>query len=124
MSNKLIQPHGGELLNLYCNSNEIENLKNDAINFKSHTLSDRQLCDLELILNGAFSPLDGFMDEESNNSVLDSNRLKDGTIWPIPILLDVSQEFSESLEINDKLALRDKEGYLITNSKYFRQMEI
>ncbi len=108
MSNKLIQPHGGELLNLYCNSNQVENLKNDAVNFKSHTLSDRQLCDLELILNGAFSPLDGFMDKESNNSVLDSNRLKDGTIWPIPILLDVSQKFSESLEINDKLALRDK----------------
>tara|TARA_Y100001970_G_scaffold30286_1_gene37577 strand:+ start:1046 stop:2764 length:1719 start_codon:yes stop_codon:yes gene_type:complete len=113
MSNKLIQPHGGELLNLYCNSNEIESLKNEAVNFKSHTLSDRQLCDLELILNGAFSPLDGFMDQESNNSVLDSNRLKDGTVWPMPILLDVSLEFSDSLKISDKLALRDKEGYLI-----------
>ena len=113
MSNNLIKPHGGELLNLYCNSTEIEKIKNESVNFKSHTLTDRQLCDLELILNGAFSPLNGFMDQESNKSVLDSNRLKDGTIWPIPILLDISLELSEGLEINDKLALRDKEGYLI-----------
>ena len=103
MSNKLIQPHGGKLLNLYCNSKDVENFKNEAINFQSHTLTDRQLCDLELILNGAFSPLDGFMDQESNNSVLDSNRLKDGTIWPMPILLDISLELSEGLEINDNL---------------------
>ena len=95
MSNNLINPHGGELLNLYCNSKDVENFKNEAINFQSHTLTDRQLCDLELILNGAFSPLDGFMDQESNNSVLDSNRLKDGTIWPMPILLDISSELSK-----------------------------
>ena len=113
MSNNLINPHGGKLINLYCNSKDVENFKNEAINFQSHTLTDRQLCDLELILNGAFSPLDGFMDQESNNCVLDSNRLKDGTIWPMPILLDISSELSKDLNINDKLALRDKEGYLI-----------
>ena len=64
------------------------------------------------------------MNEESNNSVLDSNRLKDGTIWPMPILLDISSELSKNLKINDKLALRDKEGYLIAILTHFRQMEI
>ena len=56
MTNKIIKPHGGELLNFYCDSNNSNQYKNDAVNYNSWTLTDRQLCDLELILNGAFSP--------------------------------------------------------------------
>jgi len=110
MSNNLIKPHGGKLINCYYDKNESEQCKNNAVNYISHTLTDRQLCDLELILNGAFSPLDGFMRQECYNSVLKNNRLSDGTVWSIPIVLDVKSDLADKVEINDKLALRDKEG--------------
>ena len=113
MSNNLIKPHGGKLVNCYCNKNESEQHKNDAVNYISHTLTDRQLCDLELILNGAFSPLDGFMCNDDYESVLDKNRLTNGSIWPMPIILDVKTDLADQVQINDNLALRDKEGYLI-----------
>ena len=110
---ELIKPHGEKLINSYCDSNESNQYKNNAINYQSWTLTDRQLCDLELILNGAFSPLDGFMSQRCYNAVLDSYRLLDGTVWPIPIILDVKLDLAVTVGINDKLALRDKEGYLI-----------
>ena len=113
MSNNLIKPHGGNLINCYCDQNESQQYKNNAVNYISHTLTDRQLCDLELILNGAFSPLDGFMNQECYYSVLQKNRLLDGNIWPIPIILDVKSDLADKVQIEDKLALRDKEGYLI-----------
>lgn len=109
----LIKPHGKKLINRYCNDIESKQYKIDAINYQSWTLTDRQLCDLELILNGAFSPLDGFMNQECYNSVLDSNRLLDNTIWPMPIILDVESDLAEKINPTEKLALRDKEGYLI-----------
>ena len=56
----------------------------------SLVLNERQLCDLELILTGGFSPLEGFLSEADYNSVLDHMRLTDGTLWPMPINLDVS----------------------------------
>ncbi|MAR15053.1 MAG: adenylyltransferase [Candidatus Marinimicrobia bacterium] len=113
MSNELIKPHGKKLVNCYCDPSELNKYKSDAINYSSYTLSDRQLCDLELILNGAFSPINGFMNQEDYNSVLENNRLSDGTVWPMPIVLDMKIELAKSVNINDKLALRDKEGYLI-----------
>tara|TARA_B100000614_G_scaffold79726_1_gene71105 strand:+ start:1359 stop:3131 length:1773 start_codon:yes stop_codon:yes gene_type:complete len=113
MNNQLIEPHGGKLVNCYCKSSEVEKYKSDAVNFKSYTLNDRQLCDIELILNGSFSPIDGFMNQDNYNSVLDNNRLVNGIIWPMPIVLDVSKQFADELSIDDKVALRDKEGYLI-----------
>jgi len=113
MLNQLITPHGGELVNCYCNNNESNQYKDNAVNYQSWTLTDRQLCDLELILNGAFSPLDGFMNQECYNSVLEGNRLLDGNIWPMPIILDVKLDLADKVKNKDKLALRDKEGYLI-----------
>ncbi len=113
MSNELIKPHAGKLINCYCDNSKVQEYKDRAVNYSSHTLTDRQLCDLELILNGAFSPLDGFMVQKDYNSVLDNNRLSDGNIWSIPIVLDIQFKLADSISINNKLALRDKEGYLI-----------
>ncbi len=113
MSNKLINPHGGSLINCYCDNTESNQYKSKAVNYQSWTLTDRQLCDLELILNGAFSPLDGFMNQECYNSVLENNRLLDNNVWPMPIILDIKSDIADKVEINDNLALRDKEGYLI-----------
>jgi sulfate adenylyltransferase len=113
MAEKLINPHGGNLINGYCHTSQSKKYKNQAVNYNSWTLTDRQLCDLELILNGAFSPLDGFMCKDDYDSVLDNNRLKNNIIWPMPIILDVDSDLANCVKINDKLALRDKEGYLI-----------
>jgi len=73
----------------------------------------RQICDLEMLLNGAFSPLEGFMGTEDYESVLTNMRLADGILWPMPITLDVTEEFAESVETGDRVALRDQEGVLV-----------
>ena len=95
MSN-LIEPHGGILKNLYLSDAEATEEKQIAHDFLSWDLSHRQLCDIELLLNGGFSPLDGFMSQADYEAVMDSMRLTDGTLWPIPITLDVSADFAAS----------------------------
>ena len=90
-------------------------LNKEAVDLSNIVLNQRQLCDLELILNGAFKPLNGFMNQADYKSVLKNMRLKDGTLWPIPINLDVKEETIKSLNLKkqNKIALRDKEGFLI-----------
>ena len=93
----------------------VDELKLKAVNLKNLVLSNRQFCDLELLLNGAFAPLESFMGKDDYNGVLNSMRLKDGSLWPIPITLDVGNDYikSNKLKENVKIALRDKEGFLI-----------
>ena len=59
--------------------------KNKARDYQSWDLTDRQLCDIELLLNGAFSPLEGFLTQAEYDSVLETMRLPDGVLWPIPV---------------------------------------
>ena len=80
---------------------------------KSWTLTDRQLCDLEMILDGSFAPLDHFMNENDYNQVLEKMRLENGELFPLPIVLDVDEGFSNSLILNEQILLRDKEGFTI-----------
>ena len=80
---------------------------------KSWILSDRQLCDCEMILNKSFKPLDYFMGEQDYHSVLNDMRLSTGELFPIPITLDVSREFSQNLNIGEKIILREKEGFKV-----------
>ena len=107
------EPHGGELKNLYLPAEEAEAEKQAAREFASWDLTERQLCDIELLLNGAFSPLEGFLDKDDYESVVGKMRLGSGVLWPIPITLDVSEEFAESLKSGDRIALRDLEGVII-----------
>ena len=79
----------------------------------SITLGQRQLCDLELLLNGGFAPLAGFMDESAYESVLERLRLPDGALWPIPVTLDVDRPVAESLDPGTRVALRDDEGFML-----------
>ena len=109
----LVKPHGGKLRNLVLDADASDALKNEAKSLPSWTLNDRQICDLEMILNGGFSPLTGFLNESDYNSVLENMRLQDGTIWPIPITLDVTEEFAEAINKSDEIALKDKEGFTI-----------
>jgi len=113
VSNDLIAPHGGELVDLMVDEDRANELKTASLNMASVDLTPRQLCDLELILNGGFSPLRGFLNQADYNGVRDSMRLADGTLWPMPINLDVSEELAARLSADDELALRDQEGVML-----------
>ncbi|MCF7808143.1 MAG: bifunctional sulfate adenylyltransferase/adenylylsulfate kinase [Candidatus Marinimicrobia bacterium] len=88
-------------------------LKQEAYNYTSWQLNERQICDLELLLNGGFSPLHGFLDERDYTSVLENMRLADGSLWPIPITLDVTEAFAGGLQLGQKITLRDHEGFAL-----------
>jgi len=107
------EPHGGELRNLYLPAEQAEAEKEAAGGCASWDLTDRQLCDIELLLNGAFSPLGGFLNKEDYDSVVKTMRLKSGVLWPMPITLDVSEDFAETIKTGDKVALRDLEGVIV-----------
>jgi len=109
----LISPHGGSLCNLLVSEEKAQELKKESIKYRSINLTHRQQCDLELLLNGGFSPLKGFMTQEDYDSVLDELRLKNGIVWPIPITLDVSEEIAKSIKIDDKVVLCDEEGFML-----------
>ena len=108
-----IPPHGGELKHLLASEKEAEQLKAQALEWASLTLSERQVNELELILNGGFSPLDGYMSEADYRLVLSDMRLADGTLFPMPVCLDVSPQFAESLQPGNHIALRDHEGLML-----------
>ena len=110
---QLIEPHGGILCDLLIQGEKLNQLKKDSLHLESLTLNDRQLCDIEMLLNGSFSPLIGFLTEADYNSVVNNLHLSDGKIWPIPITLDVNEEFSKNITIGDKIVLRDHEGVAI-----------
>jgi sulfate adenylyltransferase len=109
----LIEPHGGALVDLIVDAERAEELKQGSREWPSWDLTPRQLCDLELLLCGGFSPLRGFMTRADYVSVCRTMRLADGTLWPIPITLDVPEERAAELKPGDMLALRDVEGVMI-----------
>jgi sulfate adenylyltransferase len=88
-------------------------LKAEAGELASWDLSERQLCDLELLMNGGFAPLTGFLTQADYDSVLERMRLADGTLWPIPVTLDVSAEFAGKLTPGQRIALRDQENLVL-----------
>ena len=109
----IIAPHGGELVNGYLESELQRIAKKEAQELPSWDLNQRQLCDIELILNGGFSPLTGFMGQSDYDTVCKDLRLADGTVWPMPITLDVTNEFAEGLSEEGSVTLRDPEGVII-----------
>lgn len=113
MTESLIAPHGGRLQNLIVSNRRSKELVNASIDHHSWTLTDRQLCDLDMLLSGAYSPLDGFLGKDDYKSVLETMRLKDGILWPIPVTLDVTEDFANSVSHGEKIMLRDKEGFAL-----------
>ncbi|WP_018718525.1 bifunctional sulfate adenylyltransferase/adenylylsulfate kinase [Arhodomonas aquaeolei] len=109
----LIEPHGGALKELYLDEAAAAAEKERARDYPSWDLTQRQLCDLELLLNGGFSPLEGFLVPADYDRVIDEMRLADGTLWPIPVTLDVSEAFAADIEEGQRIALRDPEGVLL-----------
>ncbi len=113
MTDSLIAPHGGDLKELIALPERQAELKEASREWPSWDLTARQACDLELLLCGGFSPLDGFMNQADFNAVCDSMRLADGTLWPMPITLDVTEDVAEQLSSGSQLALRDDEGVMV-----------
>lgn len=108
-----VEPHGGSLINLLADEDRSVLLKEIAFNLPDITLNDRQLCDLEMLAIGAFSPLDGFMTRSDYESVLDRMQLQNGLFWSMPVCLGIRDIQARSLEAGQSVALRDPEGFLL-----------
>ena len=113
LQDTMTAPHGGTLQNLLVDAERAAELQLASKDWKSWDLTPRQLCDLELLINGGFSPLDGFMKKDDYEAVCRDMRLADGTLWPIPITLDVPEALASTLEVGETIALRDPEGVML-----------
>lgn len=91
----------------------VEALRSEALECKTIDLSSRQLCDLELLLNRGLFPLGGYLGQEDYNEVVNNMRLTDGTVWPMPICLDVDEQTAAHIGIGTRVALNDEEGFLL-----------
>jgi sulfate adenylyltransferase len=110
----LVQPHGGELVNLMAEPERAVELKSHSREWPSWDLSARQICDLELLMSGGFSPLRGFMRRADYEDVCHNMKLWDDTLWPIPITLDLTEDFAAKLRPGSStVALRDPEGVML-----------
>jgi sulfate adenylyltransferase len=98
---------------LYVSYDSAQKLKHEAGNLPSWDLTPRQVCDLELLMNGGFHPLKGFQTEADYNGTVENMRTADGTLWPIPVTLDVSEKFAETVQPGQDIALRDQEGVIL-----------
>jgi len=108
-----VEPHGGVLVDLIVQPERALELRARSYEWPSVDLTPRQLCDLELLMCGGFSPLRSFMNKADYESVCNDMRLADGTLWPVPITLDVAEEFAKGLlPGTSKVALRDPQGVM------------
>ena len=104
------QPHGGILVNRIAVGEAREELLRKAAEFPELVLNRQQLGELENIATGLYSPLEGFLDELNYYSVINEMRLGDGTVWTMPIVLDVSEEEARSLRVGTQVALKGADG--------------
>jgi sulfate adenylyltransferase len=98
---------------LYTSPESAQKLKFEAADLVSWDLSPRQICDLELLMNGGFNPLRGFLGQADYDSVVENLRLADGTLWPMPITLDVNEDLAATIKPGQDIALRDAEGVIL-----------
>ncbi|HTI15772.1 MAG TPA: sulfate adenylyltransferase [Dictyobacter sp.] len=112
MSDGLIAPHGGELIVNLAAEAEAAELRAQAQHLPQIVVGSRQLADLEMLANGAYSPLSGFMSRDDYVSVVDTMHLSNGLPWSIPITLAVSTEQAVKLPEGSEVALVDAEGAL------------
>jgi sulfate adenylyltransferase len=110
-NSKLISPYGGKLVDLMVTGEEREGLLAAANRYPSLQISDRNLCDLELLATGGFSPLDRFMGQADYQRVLTEMRLSNGTLFPIPITLTINKADLPTRE--EWITLRDSRNYMI-----------
>ena len=109
----MIKPHGKTLVSFHLSADELSEYSELSNNISSLTLSLKQQCDLEMISNGAFSPLSTFNNQKDYEEILLNNKLSNGLVWPIPIVLDVPDQFLKFLDKNEYISLRNTEGFLL-----------
>jgi len=109
MSEGLIAPHGGTLIDRLAEGGEAESLAEAARSLPRLALGARPLSDLEMIAVGAFSPLEGFMTRRDYESVVKDMRLANGLPWSLPVALSVSREDAGRFE-GKQVALTDEGG--------------
>ncbi|MDL4838961.1 sulfate adenylyltransferase [Aquibacillus rhizosphaerae] len=108
----VVEAHGGILINRKVNGEKRKVAIKRADCLKSLTLSDWAISDLELIGIGGFSPLTGFMGQADYESVVNSTRLANGTVWSIPITLSVTTEEAERFQVGEEIALKGEDGII------------
>jgi len=108
---KLISPYGGTLVNLLVPSDQLDEKRAYARSLPSIQISSRAECDLELLAVGAFSPLRGFMNQADLQNVLDTMRLTDGRLFPMPITLPIDP--TDDIKLGMDIALRDSKNNLL-----------
>ncbi len=113
MADHLVPPYGGALVDVVVDDGRASELRKASTYWPSWDLTPRHLCDLELLLSGAFSPLRGFLGSADVASVCADMRLSDGTLWPIPVTLDVPDELATQVGPGASVALRDPEGVML-----------
>ena len=113
MTDALIPPHGGQLIDREVTGPEAATLEERARSLPALRLSSRALSDLELIAIGAFSPLEGFMTARQYRSVVDEMHLSEGLPWSLPVTLAASREEAASLQEGQQVALADASGELL-----------
>jgi sulfate adenylyltransferase len=103
-----ISPHGGTLIPLLLQREELKKELDKAKRLPQITITSREASDLIMLGMGAFSPLTGFMTRENYDGVLAEMHLEDGTFWPVPITLAVSKKDAETVKEGQEVALVDK----------------
>ncbi|MFN2384829.1 MAG: bifunctional sulfate adenylyltransferase/adenylylsulfate kinase [Thermoanaerobaculia bacterium] len=109
----LTPPHGGSLVNLQATPDRMEEIRAESSEWPSWDLTPRQIQDLGQLACGGFSPLEGFLSRVDYEAVCGSMRLASGALWPIPIVLDVTEEFAARIGAGARIALRDPEGVML-----------
>lgn len=119
VASSLVTPHGGKLIDRMVHQPPQQYL--DAL--PKIKISQTAQMDAEQIAIGTFSPLEGFMGKEDTQSVLDKMKLKNGLVWPLPIVLDVSEEEAATVNPGQEVVLVDEHdqamAILHLEEKYF-----
>ena len=110
-------PHGGQLVNLMASESRRAEVAEIALRSPSLRLTARQLCDLELLLCGGFSPLTGFLNRVDYENVVSNLRLAGGELWPIPVMLELSDADVARIADHEHVVLRDITGLTLAVMK-------
>src|SRR6266542_481745 len=108
----LIEPYGGKLVNLRVSEEEREELRSRAQTLPRLHLTTRNVCDLELLATGGFSPLETFMGEADYHRVLEQMRLANGLLFPVPVTLTARKD--PRLKLDSEIALADQRNNLLS----------
>lgn len=109
--NQLIAPYGGQLVKLLASTARAETLRQEALSLPALELDWQQLCELEMLMTGAYSPLSTYMTRSQYEKVITNHQLDDGSYWPVPVIL--TNKHSIPVDENDRIALCDMEGCIL-----------